>query len=106
MSDSRGLESQKTVRLDPGTVDLTFDSDPDGVPITVGTRSEPAPFTREVIVGSKNTVSAPWTTEITGEPRNFDSWPDGGDRVRDVIAPEDDTRYTATYENTAPPTRP
>lgn len=103
VTDSRGLESQKTVRLDPRTVNLTFDSDPAGVPLTVGAKSEVGPFTREVIVGSTNTVSAPRTAEIAGGTRNFESWSDGGNRSHEIVAPEEDARYVARYGNVAPP---
>jgi glucose/arabinose dehydrogenase/PKD repeat protein len=102
-TDSRGLESQRTVRLDPRTTNLTFDSNPAGVPLTVGTKSEAAPFVREVIVGSTTTVSAPETATVGGVSLPFESWSDGGRRSHEVVAPENDTTYTAKYESVEPP---
>jgi hypothetical protein len=54
-TDSKGLTDTKTVRLNPKTVDLTFQSNPSGLKLTVGSSTATAPFTRTVIVGS-NTV--------------------------------------------------
>ena len=57
-TDSGGLSNTKTVRLDPRTVNLTFSTVPGGLQLTVNSSMATAPFTRTVIVGSANTISA------------------------------------------------
>ena len=57
-TDSGGLTNTKTIRLDPRTVTLTFSSIPGGLQLTVNGTAGSATFTRTVIIGSANTVSA------------------------------------------------
>jgi glucose/arabinose dehydrogenase/PKD repeat protein len=97
-TDSSGLTDTKTVRLDPRTVDLTFRTEPSGLRLSVGADEETTPFTRRVIVGSRNSISAP-TPQVRGAAQyRFASWSDGGARSHDIVAPSSPTTITATYE--------
>jgi glucose/arabinose dehydrogenase len=94
--DSAGLTRTVTRRLDPRTVALTMASSPAGATLSVGTETATAPFTRDVILGSKLPITAASPTTIGGAPYTFASWSDGGARTHDVTANADAT-YTATY---------
>jgi glucose/arabinose dehydrogenase/PKD repeat protein len=96
-TDSGGLTNTKSVRLDPKTVELTFGSNPAGLQLTVGSSSGTTPFTRTVIVGSKNSMSAPSPQTLGGTTYNFASWSDGGAQSHDIVAPDAAATYTATY---------
>ncbi len=96
-TDAQGLTHTAVRRLDPRTVRLTFASTPAGVTLTVGSFSGPAPFTREVIQGSTNTVSAPSSYTSGLQKYLFDRWSDGGAQTHVIIAPTTDTTYTAIY---------
>ena len=77
-TDSGGLTDTKTIRLDPRTVTLTFSSIPGGLQPDRGRHTGTATFTRTVIVGSTNTVSA-ITPQTKGKKTyGFLSWSDGG----------------------------
>ena len=104
--DSGALTDTKSVRLDPKTVVLSFSSEPSGLQLTVGSSaSQPTPFTRTVIVGSKNTVSAPSPQTSGGISYQFSSWSDSGAQSHLIAAPDANTTYTATY-TAAPDTTP
>jgi glucose/arabinose dehydrogenase/PKD repeat protein len=94
--DAAGLTSTVTRRLDPRTVALTMASSPAGAALTLGTETATAPFTRDVILGSKLAVTAPTPVTLGGLPYAFSSWSDGGARTHDVTANAAGT-YTATY---------
>ncbi len=96
-TDSSGSDTE-SVRLDPETVALTFQTNPTGLNLTVGSSSARTPFSRTVIIGSKNTVSAPSPQKLKGKTYTFVSWSDGGARSHDIIAPAAATTYTATYQ--------
>ncbi|WP_260727077.1 PQQ-dependent sugar dehydrogenase [Dactylosporangium roseum] len=96
-TDSGGLTSTTAVNVQPKTVDLTFVSDPAGLQLTVGATSAAAPFTRTVIQGSTNTVSAPTPQNQNGVPQAFSRWSDGGAQTHVVTAPATDRTYTANY---------
>jgi hypothetical protein len=97
-TDSGGLTNTASLRLDPKTVVLTFQSNPaSGFQLTVGSTSQQAPFTRTVIVGSANSVSAPTPQTVRGQTYKFDSWSDGGAQTHTITAPPTATTYTAKF---------
>jgi glucose/arabinose dehydrogenase len=105
-TDAGGLQSTTSVTLDPKTVDLSFATIPSGLPLAVGSSSEATPFTRTVIVGSANSVSAPATETLGGQTYAFASWSDGGAATHTVTAPATAAGYTATYRDLTPPPPP
>jgi PKD repeat protein len=96
-TDSGGLAKTTSVRLDPKTVVLTFQTTPGGLRLAVGGTESTATFSRTVIVGSSNSVSA-ISPQSKGK-RNyvFASWSDGGAQTHTITAPATATTYTARY---------
>jgi glucose/arabinose dehydrogenase len=97
-TDAGGLTDSDTVRLDPQTVNLTFQSSPAGLQLAVGSAGQATPFTRTVIVGSNNSVSAPSPQTLGGRSYGFQSWSDGGAQTHNLTAPATAASYTATYQ--------
>jgi glucose/arabinose dehydrogenase len=99
-TDSDGNSSSTTVRLEPRTVVLSFTSSPSQVLLTVGGTSQRTPFSRTVIVGSNNSVSAPSPQNVP--PLNLRyrwvRWSDGGAQTHNLTAPATATTYQATYQ--------
>ena len=92
-TDSQGLSSVASVHLEPQTVNLTYQTSPPGLELTVGPDSAATPFSRTVIVGSDTSISAPtpqgsWV---------FSSWSDGGAQSHNIVAPPAPATYTATF---------
>ena len=85
-TDANGLSASTSVDLEPQTVDLTLKSKPGGLGLSINTFSGEAPFTRTVIVGSANSLSAGDET-VNGIPYTFSSWSDGGDAAHNLVAP-------------------
>jgi glucose/arabinose dehydrogenase len=97
-TDSGGLTATTTLRLDPKTVTLTFSSDPNRLQLTFNGTAATTTFTRTVIVGSRNSISAPSPQTIRGgKTYTFSSWSDGGAQAHDIIAPASPATYTATF---------
>jgi glucose/arabinose dehydrogenase/PKD repeat protein len=97
-TDAGGLRDTDTVELDPQTVDLTFQTSPPGLQLAVGQASQATPFTRTVIVGSGNSISAPSPQTLGGSSYQFVSWSDGGGQTHNIPAPATAATYTATYQ--------
>ena len=55
------------------------------------------PFTRTVIVGSRNSISAPSPQALGANAYQFTSWSDGGAASHNLTVPATATTYTATY---------
>ena len=97
-TDSGGLTDSKTIRLDPRTVTLTFSSIPGGLRLAVNGTEGTATFTRTVIQGSTNTVSA-ITPQTKGKKTYiFSSWSDGGAQTHIITAPATNATYTARFK--------
>jgi Concanavalin A-like lectin/glucanases superfamily len=96
-TDSGGQSDDDSVELQPQTVDLTFASAPSGLQLVVGSASETTPFTRTVIVGSLNSISATTPQSQGGTEYGFSSWSDGGAQTHNIVAPAAPATYTAAY---------
>ena len=99
-TDSGGLTSATSVRLDPKTVVLTFKTNPGGLVLSdlvVNEAPRTTPFSVTVVVGSANSVSAPSPQQFNKSTYFFTSWSDGGPQSHTITAPAVNTTYTATY---------
>src|SRR6266550_4640627 len=97
-TDDGGLTSTASLQLDPRTVGLTFQTIPTGLGISVGSYGSSAtPFTRTVIVGSANTLTATSPQILGGTNYTFGTWSDGGAGTHTITAPASATTYTATF---------
>jgi glucose/arabinose dehydrogenase len=97
-TDARGLSNTTSVRLLPRTTTLAFATNPTGLKLTFNGATATAPFSRTVIVGSKNSFSAPTPQQQRGK-QVFRSWSDGVTTAThpDITAPDSPVAYTATF---------
>jgi glucose/arabinose dehydrogenase len=102
-TDAGGLTDTETLRLDPRTALLTFQTAPTGLQLTVGAASASSPLTRVVIEGSTNTIGAPSPQILNWTTYTWSSWSDTGAEVHNIVAPAGHTTYTAAF---APPASP
>ena len=98
-TDSGGLRHSVSRQLDPRTVTLSFQTTPGGLQLTVGPTTSTATFTRTVIIGSRNSLSAPSPQRKGNKSYTFVSWSDGGAQTHDIIAPAIATTYTARFRS-------
>lgn len=95
--DANGASATTTVSLDPMTAQLTVQSSPSGLQLAVNGTSSATPFTRTVIVGSANTVSATTPQTLGGTTYEFSSWSDSGAQTHVIVAPAGQATFTAAY---------
>jgi glucose/arabinose dehydrogenase len=100
-TDSGGASASTTVRLDPQTVVLSFQTSPSGLSLAVNQASTATPFTRTVIIGSANSVTATSPQTLNGLSYGYSSWSDGLAQSHTIVAPTTNTTYTATYTSTS-----
>jgi glucose/arabinose dehydrogenase/PKD repeat protein len=104
--DSGGATGTASVLLQPATVTLAFASSPSGLQLVFNAGTQATPFSRTVIVGSNNSVSAPSPQTLGGTGYQFQTWSDGGAQSHDITAGPSGGSYTATYTATQPPAGP
>jgi glucose/arabinose dehydrogenase len=97
--DSGGLQDTESLQLDPRTVVLTFATTPGGLRLTVNGSQGTATFTRTVIIGSSNSISAITPQTKSKQTYTFSSWSDGGAQTHNIVAPATATTYTARFKN-------
>ena len=100
-TDSDGASTVVARRIDPETVDLTFASVPSGLQVTVGSTTQTTPFTRTMIVGSRNSIGTSTPQTLGGTTYTYSSWSDGGARVHNITAPATATTYTTSFTSTS-----
>jgi uncharacterized repeat protein (TIGR01451 family) len=96
-TDGGGLSDTETLQLDPRTVALSFQSSPSGLQLVVGGLSSTTPFTRTVIEGSTNSISAPTPQTLGGTSYTWVSWSDGDPQSHNIVATASAT-YAAAYQ--------
>jgi glucose/arabinose dehydrogenase/PKD repeat protein len=97
-TDSHSSQASVTRELHPQTVNLNFQSAPSGLSLSVNSASSVTPFTRTVIVGSSNSVTATSPQTLGVQTYAFVSWSDGGTQSHQIVAPATNSTYTATYQ--------
>jgi uncharacterized repeat protein (TIGR01451 family) len=96
-TDSGGLQNTASIQLYPRTVNLTFNSSPSSLQLTVNGATSVTPFTRAVIANSiSNSISAPSPQNLNGVQYAFQSWSDGGAQTHSVAGTNNAT-FTANY---------
>jgi PKD repeat protein len=96
-TDSGGLTDTDSIQLDPKTVTVTLNSSPGGFALVLNGSQAATPFTRTLIQGSQNTISAPSPQTKGKKAWVFKAWSDGGGQTHPVTA-NSSTTYTATYK--------
>jgi hypothetical protein len=76
---------------------LTLSSSPSGFALALNGEQPPTPFSRTVIQGSTNTISAPSPQTKAKKSWRFHSWSDGGAETH-VVTPNASTTYVATFK--------
>lgn len=103
-TDSAGVTSTTSRRLDPKFVDLTFETVPTGLRLDVGGESITGGTTVRSWEGYALTASAPDQTDVSGRTWLFDTWSDGGARQHAITTPAGPATYTATFVEGETPT--
>jgi glucose/arabinose dehydrogenase len=91
------LSTTASERLDPLTADVTYQTSPAGLTLTVGTETGPAPLVETSIVNGQVSVEAPSPQTQGGKVWAFQSWSDGGGQAHTIVTPQGGGTLTATY---------
>ena len=96
-TDSRGLSTTVSRRLDPRTVQVTLASSPGNLSaeLVLDGKTGIAPFATTVIQGSSHTISAPF--QVVGRRSyQFSSWSDGGAQTHQIVV-NATSKYAAAF---------
>src|SRR6267142_2517235 len=92
-----GLTNTTSVSIYPETRDLSFQTLPSGLQVTIGGLTQVAPFTKTVITNSTNSLSVPSPQQVGSVNQLFSNWSDGGAQSHDIVATPQTSGFTATF---------
>jgi glucose/arabinose dehydrogenase len=103
-TDSAGETNTDTMRLAPQVANLALTTDPSGAALALNDSPVTTPATRQVVVGSTNTVAAPAQQTIGNTTYRFSSWSDGQPGPHTFTMPAAGAAHHALYSPVAPGT--
>lgn len=95
--DVDGLTSEASTVIWPEKVQLTFDTEPSGIPILLDGLERPTPFVYDTMVGFEHDLEVPEKHCLDGQRFAFSSWSDGGSRSRLLVAPTQSVTIVAQF---------
>jgi glucose/arabinose dehydrogenase len=104
ITDSTGLQDSTSVSIYPETVELSFDTVPAGLPLSLDDIPRVTPFTYNSVIGFSHAIDAPLQQSLAGVTYDFVSWSDGESAAHGITVPDTNQSYIATYEVAAGPT--
>src|SRR4029453_14141697 len=103
VTDSTGLTASTSVTVLPDKVNLTYNSVPSGLNVSIDGVNHQTPFVYDDLQGFQHTINAP-NQASGGNAYTFTSWSDGGAQSHSIVVPTTDQSYTATFHAApAPP---
>jgi glucose/arabinose dehydrogenase len=97
VEDSDGLEGTAAVSVQPATVANGYASSPSGMKTVLGGIEQVAPFGKDAIVGSTNSISAPSPQTLGATTYYWTGWSDGGAQSHAFVATDTPVTRTATF---------
>lgn len=96
-TDPSGLTSTTYRDVLPRLSQVTLQTNPAGIEITLDGQPVATPFGFTGVVGMRRRVEAPAGATADGQQYAFTSWTDNGARVHDIVTPSVNTTYMAQY---------
>ncbi|RYG58867.1 glucose dehydrogenase, partial [bacterium] len=101
VTDSAGLSTTVTREIFPRKANLTLQTNPAGLIVTIDGSPVDSPVTRTGVIGVIREIGVDATQELGADTYEFVSWSDGGARVHEITTPATNTTYTATFRRVA-----
>lgn len=98
VTDSTGLTDEESVTIIPDKVNLTFQTVPAGLTLSVDGVANAAPYVKDTLKGFGHTINAAATQTLSGKTYQFVSWSDSVAANHTITVPMNSSTYTATYE--------
>jgi hypothetical protein len=101
VTDSAGLTSTTFVDVTPVIRQITLNTVPAGLGVTLDGQPFTAPLTADSVVGVLRDIGVSSPQSSGGKVYGFTSWSDGGAATHSITTPATNTTYTATLSETS-----
>jgi glucose/arabinose dehydrogenase/PKD repeat protein len=96
VTDSTGLQASQVVLVYPDKVNLSFDTVPAGLSLSIDGIPHTTPLVYDTLKGFQHTIAAP-DQAAGASSYTFASWSDGGAQSHLITVPNANASYAATY---------
>lgn len=103
VTDSQGGKDTTYVEIFPVTSNLTLQTVPSGLQLTLNDIPFTTPSTQESLSGMVRPMKAPSPQTLNGTTYLFDFWAHGGAREQNITVTDNDATYTAHYKVASAP---
>jgi glucose/arabinose dehydrogenase len=100
VKDSGGLTASTFVDVLPVVKQLTLNTVPAGLTVTLDGQPFTAPLTADSVVGVLRDIGVPSPQSSGGKVYAFSNWSDSGSATHTITTPSANTSYTATFQET------
>jgi glucose/arabinose dehydrogenase len=97
VTDAGGLQHSVFRDINPRVVNLTLNSSPASLQLTLDGQPVVSPHTESSVVGIVRSIGVTSPQTIGGTTYTFNNWSDGGAATHTISTPATDTTYTATF---------
>jgi hypothetical protein len=97
VTDTNGYQSAASADVGPQTSQLTFDTVPPGLQLTLDGQALATPASLAAVDGMNHSVVAPSPQAQSGTNYQFVVWSDGGSAAHTLAVPDTNANFTASY---------
>jgi len=97
VTDAGGMQHSVFRDINPRIVNLTLNSSPAGLQLTLDGQPVTSPHTEASVVGIERSVGVVSPQTVGSTTYNFNNWSDGGAATHTISTPTSDTTYAATF---------
>jgi len=101
VKDSSGLTTSKSVDVVPIVKQITLDTVPAGLSVTLDDQPFTAPLAADSVVGVLRSIGVASPQTLGGKVYTFSGWSDSGAATHSITTPAANTTYTATFTESA-----
>jgi len=98
VTDPTGLTDEESVTINPDKVNVSFQTTPTGLSLSIDGISSTAPFVKSTLKGFAHTINAAPTQVLSGKTYQFVSLSDSGAANHSITVPTAAATYTAVYQ--------
>jgi len=98
VKDSSGLTSSTFVDVVPVVRQITLNTVPAGLTVTLDGQPFTAPLTADSVVGVQRDIGVSSPQSLSGKTYGFSAWSDAGAATHTITTPASNTTYTATFK--------
>lgn len=94
---SNGLSQSESVFIYPNTVQLSFATEPNGMVLYLDAIPVTAPHSLQGVVGFEREIRPQLIQQQNGQLYHFSHWTDGGQVIKSLTTPAENSTYTAHF---------